>query len=104
MFLRAMVLIVLSMLLGAALLDLRQQRMDTMYEMAVLHSQARQARRDLWRSQSRIADHLNPQRLNESAQRAGLKLEPIANPTAQQQRSIFVTFPPPPHADAVSLP
>ncbi len=63
---------------GAALLDLRQRRTETIHQISKCYRQMAQTRYDLWRSRSRVAEQLEPKRLRELIARAQLTLEPVA--------------------------
>ena len=77
MFIRLIVLIVLMTAAGAALLDLRMRRTETMHEMAVLQGQITKSRHAIWGLQAAVAEHVNPKRLDEAIARAQLDLEPL---------------------------
>lgn len=77
MYARVLVLIVVFTAIAVAMLALRQQRYETMHEMAVLHQKLNDNRQDLWHWQSRIAERMEPGALREALDRAGLKLEPV---------------------------
>ena len=89
MFLKMLAVILSATLLGAMLLDMRQQRLEAMHEMAELHSRISQLRTSMWNLQGRIASKVEPQQLRAAIERAGLNLEPIT-PAVPQRRTLFV--------------
>lgn len=86
MYARVLILIVAMTALAVSVLALRQQRYDTMHEMAVLHQQLNGNRQDLWHWQSRIAERTEPGALQDALKRAGLVLEPVT--TAPPQTAV----------------
>ena len=77
MFAKMFAVILSVVLLGMVLLNLRQQRLDAMHDMASLHQRVNQLRTAMWDSQTRIAEQMQPTRLRQAIQRAGLELEPL---------------------------
>ena len=63
--------------LAAALLGLRQQRLQMQHEMTRMHGRMDAARQQTWDLQVRIAEGTQPLVLQEALQRAGLELEPL---------------------------
>ena len=72
--------VVVLVLAFAVLLGLRQQRLELMHEMSVLHRQMDGDRKETWDLQTAIAARTQPQKLREAAERVGLELEPLATP------------------------
>ncbi len=64
--------------LAAVLLDLRQQRTETIYQISMCHRQIAEVRYDLWQSRSHVAKKLEPKHLRHLIARAQLNLEPLA--------------------------
>ena len=81
MFPKLAIAIIAATAIGAALLGLRQQRVQTVNRMAMLHSQMNKTRQSMWDTQVRIAEFANPTRLREAMTRAGLNVEPLFAPT-----------------------
>lgn len=77
MYAKLFVLVVFATVVGSLLLIMRQQRVDAMHEMAMLHRQINHHRHGLWQWQTKIADATDPPTLQEALVRAGLELEPI---------------------------
>jgi cell division protein FtsL len=88
MFAKLLVAVVILTGIGGMLLGLRQQRLQMMHEMALLHAQLDRSRLHTWDLQVRISQHLEPQRLREAIQRADLKLEPVTPTRAPELRSV----------------
>lgn len=76
MFAKLLTALVLAVLVGAAIFNLRQQRLELMHEITVLHRQMNQDRQATWDTQVRIASQTNPQALQDALTRAGLTMEP----------------------------
>jgi hypothetical protein len=87
MFPKLAVSLIVAAAIGAALLGLRQQRVQTVSHMAALHAKMNGTRQSMWDTQVRIAQHANPQRLREALQRAGVEVEPIVVP-ARPRRAL----------------
>ena len=77
MFTKLLAVIVFVTAVGAALLALRQQRLESMHDMATLHGQMDQDRQATWDCQVRLAEAVEPARLREAIERAQLKLQPL---------------------------
>ena len=77
MYARILAIILLSAVLGVAVLGFRQRRLETMYEMTRLHQRVDDMRREMWRLQGRIAEDCQPARLREAIEAIGLELEPM---------------------------
>lgn len=86
MFPKVLFAIAAAALIGAALLSLRHQRLVMMHEMAQMHQQIDQARRETWDYQAKIAEAASPAALREAIERAGLELEPLAAADVRRQR------------------
>lgn len=76
MYAKLFIAVLAITVLGAALLGLRQQRLQTMHEMAELHADMDRARRDTWNLQVEIGEKIEPDRLREAIERNQLVLEP----------------------------
>lgn len=76
MFAKLLTALVLAVIVGAAVFNLRQQRLELMHEITVLHRQMNQDRQATWDTQVRIASQTNPQALRDALTRAGLTMEP----------------------------
>lgn len=77
MFAKLALSLIVATAIGAALLGLRQQRVQTVSQMAALHASMNSTRQSMWDTQVRIAQHANPQQLKDALERAGLQVEPI---------------------------
>jgi len=65
-------------IIGATLLGLRQYRQTLRHDMATMHREMNEARKDVWRLHVRIAERIEPGRLKDAIERADLELEPVA--------------------------
>ena len=81
MYAKLFIAVLATVVLGAALLGLRQQRLQTMHEMAELHADMDKARRDTWDLQVRIGEQIEPERLREAIERNQLVMEPSTRAT-----------------------
>lgn len=77
MFSKLVVVIVAMLLIGAGLLSLRQYRLNLMNQMAQLHADINRDRQEIWTDQARIAQHLDPQHLEQAIDHAQLQLRPV---------------------------
>lgn len=77
MFVKLLTVVVFATALAAALLSVRQQRLQAMHEMAQHHRQIDAARQATWDTQVKIAQRLRPGELREALERARLALEPV---------------------------
>ena len=77
MFPKVLLAIVAAAAVGAGVLALRQQRLALRHEMALLHREMDQARRETWRLQAGIAERASPEAIRVAVERHGLELEPI---------------------------
>ena len=78
---KLLTLIVFIIAIGAALLGMRQYRLNIQGDMTRLHHEMNQSRKELWDMQVRIARQTEPQALRQAVQRAQLELEPITPAT-----------------------
>ena len=69
----------LSVVIGLAMLDLRQKRLHVMHEIASLNKQIRVTRQELWDLQVRVSQEISPPRLRQAIERCGLNLVPSAS-------------------------
>ncbi len=76
MFAKLLTALVLAVLIGTAIFNLRQQRLELMHEITVLHRQMNRDRQATWDAQVRIASQTSPKVLQEALARAGLTMEP----------------------------
>ena len=76
MFPKLVVMVWVAVGVGAVQLDLRQQRIEIMHEMAVLHGRMDTHRRKTWDLQVRIASFTQPMVLRDAIARAQLLLQP----------------------------
>lgn len=74
---RVAVLILAALTVGLWLLALRQQRFALAHDMARLHRQIDEHRRDLWDQQERITAMLEPSTLRRAIARTGLDMDPV---------------------------
>lgn len=86
MFLKCATAIIIAALTGAFLLGLRQQRFETMHNMAKIHSGMNSTRQTMWNLQTRIAAQIQPVRLQEAIVKANLPFETFtpSNPVQSQ--------------------
>ncbi len=77
MFLKLLTIIVTIVLTACALLIMRQQRLETVHEMQMMHRQLLEQETTLWLLRSRISDHCQPQRVQEMLDRINEAWEPI---------------------------
>ena len=75
---KLLTLILFATVVGATLLHMRQQRFETMHDMATLHRQMDRRRQSMWKLQSQIADAADPSALLGAVERTKLALEPVA--------------------------
>jgi len=75
MFLKCSTAIIIAALTGALLLGLRQQRFETMHEMAKTHSAINSTRQTMWNLQTRVAGSIEPTRLQDAITKANLPFE-----------------------------
>ncbi len=80
MFAKLMVLILAGTATAAALLWLRQQRLELAHDIANAHRQIDEARQATWDLQVKVACYVEPNSLNQALARAELKLEPLLTP------------------------
>jgi len=76
MFAKLLTALVLAVIVGAAVFNLRQQRLELMHEITVLHRQMDQDRQATWDTQVRIASRTSPDALHEALSRTGMTMEP----------------------------
>lgn len=76
MFAKLLTALVLAVIVGAAVFNLRQQRLELMHEITVLHRQMNQDRQATWDSQVRIAGRTGPGALHDAMERTGVLMEP----------------------------
>ena len=84
MFPKLLFAILAAIVVGAALLGLRHQRLQAMHEMAALHAEMDRSRREIWDLQVRIAEHLEPTRLRGALLRADGGFVPAAEPNVME--------------------
>ena len=78
MFVKLLTALVFAVVIGAAIFNLRQQRLELMHEITGLHREMNQDRQATWDAQVRIAERAQPQALREALARAGMQMEPAA--------------------------
>lgn len=78
MFAKLLTALVLAVVIGAAVFNLRQQRLELMHEVTDLHREMNRDRQATWDTQVRIAQRAQPQALREALVRAGMVMEPAA--------------------------
>ncbi len=78
MFPKVLFAILAAGAIGAGLLALRHQRLTMKNEMALLHREMDQTRRETWDLQIRIAERSSPVALRDAILRTGIELEPLA--------------------------
>jgi cell division protein FtsL len=77
MFAKLLVIVLAIGLIAAALLMIRQQRLDAVHEMAQIHRRVNEQQTSLWLMRTRIADRCRPDRIREAAQELGVEWRPI---------------------------
>jgi hypothetical protein len=94
MFAKLLITVLFATAIGAALLGLRQQRMENMHEITRLHNQMDQLRRQTWDLQVRIAAGITPQALEQAVDRGDWLMEPtvVPSPGPAQQQHRRVTY------------
>ena len=91
MYAKLFVTVLAATALGAAVLGLRQQRLQTMHEMAELHADMDRTRRETWNLQIQIGERVEPDRLREAIDRNQLVMEPstrAAEPSLQPSQFV----------------
>ena len=76
-FIPLVCLILFMTVVSAALLGLRQNRIEATHDIAVLHREITQTRFTIWDLQERVARRLNPERLRGALSRVHPDLEPL---------------------------
>lgn len=76
MFTKLLTALVMVVVIGACIFNLRQQRLELMHEVTGLHRQMNRDRQATWDTQVRIAERTQPEVLRESLVRAGMEMEP----------------------------
>ncbi|MAE64413.1 MAG: hypothetical protein CMJ18_09085 [Phycisphaeraceae bacterium] len=90
MFPRLLLLILVTFLTAAALLALRQRRLELNHEIVMLHRAMARDQYATWDRAARIADFLEPQRLESLVDRAALDLERLAPAPLPDPDVVFV--------------
>ncbi len=87
MFAKLLTALVLAVVIGAAVFNMRQQRLELMNEITRLHGQMNRDRQATWDTQVRIANRTGPDALHDALTRAGMQMEPtvIKNDDADEQ-------------------
>jgi len=76
MFAKLLTALVLAVVIGAAVFNLRQQRLELMHQIAGMQSQMNRDRQATWDTKVRIAERTGPDALHDALKRAGLQMEP----------------------------
>jgi len=84
MFAKLLTALVCIVVIGAAIFNLRQQRLELMHEVTDLHRQMNRDRQATWDSQVRIAERVHPNALREAMARTGMQVEPALAPESYQ--------------------
>ena len=82
--LKLLLCIFCSALLGAVVLQLRQQRLELNFQTNRLHSQIEQSQSRLWNQQLQIAVYTAPNAISETVGKRDLKMVPQAPLPAQR--------------------
>ena len=77
MFAKLMFLLVVSTVIAAGLLAMRQHRYEIANQMILRHREMDQTRRELWGLQTELPTPGRPQSLGEAVAKANLALEPV---------------------------
>jgi len=93
MFPKVLFAILAAAAIGAGLLALRHQQLKLRNEMALLHTQMDQTRRETWDLQTRIATQASPDALRQAIEQARLQLEPVG-PDDLEPGQTSLQFPP----------
>lgn len=64
-------------LIALALLTLRQQRLLIAHRLIEKHRELDESRQGMWETQARIAEQLQPERLRDAFEEAGLSLDAV---------------------------
>ncbi len=94
MFAKLLTALVLAVVMGSAVFNLRQQRLELMHEITGLHRQMNRDSQATWDTQVRIAKRTGPEALHEALARVGLEMEPAVSQAEVQDE------PPMPLVDA----
>jgi len=78
MFHKLAMLTLALMLVGAAMLTLRQRRLELSHDSAELFTEVLRHRRDLWATDARRDELIRPDRLHRRIEQAQLALEPTS--------------------------
>jgi cell division protein FtsL len=81
MFAKLLTALVFTVVIGACIFNLRQQRLELMHEVTGLHRQMNRDRQATWDKQVRIAELTQPETLRQALQRAGMEMEPAVTHT-----------------------
>jgi cell division protein FtsL len=84
MFTKLLTALVLAMVIGSAVFNLRQQRLELMNEITGLQGQMNRDRQATWDTQVRISKRTSPEALHEALTRAGMEMEPAVAQTLTQ--------------------
>ncbi len=76
MFTKLLTALVISVVIGASIFNLRQQRLELMHDVTDLQRQMNRDRQETWDTQVRIALRTQPDVLEDALVRAGMTMEP----------------------------
>lgn len=85
MFTKLLTALVIAMVIGACIFNLRQQRLELMHEVTDLHRQMNRDRQATWDTQVRIAERTQPEVLRKALVRAGMEMEPAVTQDVENQ-------------------
>ena len=85
MFTKLLTALVIAVVIGACIFNLRQQRLELMHEVTDLHRQMNRDRQATWDTQVRIAERTQPEVLREALVRAGMEMEPAVTQDDENQ-------------------
>jgi hypothetical protein len=77
MYAKALALILIATVTAAALVALRQQRLQAAHRMTQTHRRIDTTRQDLWVLQARVSEYLGPRRLEDAITRNELSLQSV---------------------------
>lgn len=80
MFAKLLMALVLAVLIGASVFNLRQQRLELMHDVTGIQRQMNRDRQATWDTQVRIAQRTQPDALRQALARAGMTMEPAVTP------------------------
>ena len=90
MFAKLLTALVLTVLIGSSVFNLRQQRLELMHEVTDIQRRMNRDRQTTWDTQVRIAQRTQPETLREALARAGMAMEPAVASSQSPQDTHMV--------------